>query len=77
MQELAFHALQVSCECFLGDVDLVHPVTCPLSNITYVVLTRGCSSTRVRLTRAVLNQGKRFIAVMALDSGGERENSFI
>lgn len=27
------------------------------------------SSSRVEVTRAVLNQGKRFVAVMALDTG--------
>lgn len=29
----------------------------------------GFSSSRVEMTRAVLNQGKRFVAVMALDTG--------
>ena len=30
------------------------------------------SSPRVEVTRAVLNQGKRFVAVMALDTGEDR-----
>lgn len=34
-----------------------------------VVVAVYDSSSRVEVTRAVLNQGKRFVAVMALDTG--------
>lgn len=44
-----------------------HPSHVVPASIPHAVLR--LSSPRVEVTRAVLNQGKRFVAVMALDTG--------
>lgn len=39
--------------------------------VIVVIVVLYHRSSRVEVTRAVLNQGKRFVAVMALDTGDE------